>query len=73
MNANAVNTIFGTQTADKGVKLTFVDDKNNTTLKNYFTDDAKFFAVDAEDNGTVDPSWLRIITGKKADFYFSFM
>ena len=73
MNANAVNTIFGTQTADKGVKLTFVDDKNNTTLKNYFTDDAKFFAVDAEDNGTVDPSWLRIITGKKADSTFVYV
>ena len=73
MNANAVNTIFGTQTADKGVKLTFVDDKNNTTLKNYFTDDAKFFAVDAEDNGTVDRSWLRIITGKKADSTFVYV
>jgi len=73
MNANAVNTIFGTQTADKGVKLTFVDDKNNTTLKNYFTDDAKFFAVDAEDIGTVDPSWLRIITGKKADSTFVYV
>ncbi|MDD2952329.1 MAG: DUF6383 domain-containing protein [Parabacteroides sp.] len=67
MNANAVNTIFGTQEAAKGVKLTFVNDKNNTTLKNYFTDDAKFFAVDAEDNGTADSPWLRIITGKKAD------
>ena len=68
MNANAVNTIFGTQAASKGVKLTFVNDKNNTTLKNYFTDDAKFFAVDAEDS-----PWLRIITGKKADSTFVYV
>ena len=70
LSATALNTIFGTQGADKGVKLTFVNDKNNTTLKNYFTDDAKFFAAQAEDE--TDP-WLRVITGKNADSTFVYV
>ena len=80
LNAKALNTIFGTQKADKGVKLTFTPDKNNTTLKNFFTDDAKFFAVDVDDAVSTTPTtavpdapWLRIMKGPKADSTFVYV
>ena len=66
LNAEAINTILGLQTADKGVKLTFNKDKNNTKLKNYFSDDAKFFADTTKTGSTVD-DFVRIMTGKKSD------
>ncbi len=67
LTANQINTILGTQEdATAGVKLTFVKDKNNTTLKNYFSDDAKFIA-DTTMTGTTVDSFVRIMTGKKSD------
>ena len=66
LDAAAINTILGQQTADKGVKLTFNKDKNNTSLKNYFSDDAKFFADTTMTGAAVD-NFVRIMTGKKSD------
>lgn len=60
LNAKTLNTLFGQQTADKGVKLTFNPDKNNTSLKNYFSDAAKFVATDTKDN-----DWLAVWVGTK--------
>ncbi len=66
LNAAAINTILGQQTADKGVKLTFDKDKNNTSLKNYFSDDAKFFA-DTAHLGSNTTDFVRILAGKRSD------
>ena len=66
LSAEAINTILGIQTDDKGVKLNFDKDKNNTQLKNYFSDDAKFFA-DTAHLGSVTDKFVRILTGKKED------
>ena len=62
LNAQTLNTIFGQQKEDKGVKLTFNPDKNNTSLKNYFTDDAKFFAEKSSED-----KWLNVLVGPKAN------
>lgn len=62
LNAQTLNTIFGQQKEDKGVKLTFNPDKNNTSLKNYFTDDAKFFAEKSSED-----KWLNVLVGSKAN------
>ena len=67
LTAAQINTILGTQEdVTAGVKLTFDKDKNNTTLKNYFSDDAKFVA-DTTMTGTQVDDFVRIMTGKKSD------
>jgi len=69
LTAAQINTILGTQEdATAGVKLTFEPDKNKTTLKNYFTDDAKFLADTTMTGSTVDP-WVRILTKDSSYVY----
>ncbi len=40
LNAKQINTKLGLQAADAGVKLTFTPDRNKTSLKNPFSDEA---------------------------------
>ena len=58
LSATAINTIFGMQDADKGVKLKFKEDKNKTSLVNYFSE-YKFWA---EDSG--DANFVRVLTSE---------
>ena len=66
LTAEQINTVLGTQEATAGVKLKFDEDKNGVSQKNYFTDDAKFFA-DTTMAGAASSPWVRILTGKKED------
>ncbi|MBP3518095.1 MAG: hypothetical protein J6K31_06800 [Parabacteroides sp.] len=68
LTAEQINTVLGTQEATAGVKLKFHEDKNKVSQKNYFTDDAKFFASEVENE-----DWVRIITGKKEDSTFVYV
>ena len=58
LSATAINTIFGMQDADKGVKLKFKEDKNKTSLVNYFSE-YKFWAEDSE-----DANFVRVLTSE---------
>ncbi|WP_455629023.1 DUF6383 domain-containing protein [Parabacteroides chinchillae] len=68
LNAEQINTIFGQQTADKGVNLKFNPDPNSAKFKNPFGDkDNKFFAMQVADSNYVyvlkgDSSFLRVDT-----------
>lgn len=58
LDSKTLNTIFGQQKEDKGVKLTFTPDKNKTSLKNYFSDAAKFVTTSSG-----DAKWLYVWIG----------
>lgn len=68
LTAEQINTVLGTQEATAGVKLKFNEDKNKVSQKNYFTDDAKFFATEI-----AGENWVRVITGKKEDSTFVYV
>ena len=60
LSARAINTIFGMQDADKGVKLKFDKDKNKTSLVNYFSE-YKFWAEESGDQG-----FVRVLTSENS-------
>ncbi len=72
LTAEQINTVLGTQEATVGVKLKFDEDKNKVSQKNYFTDDAKFFA-DTTMAGAASSPWVRILAGKKEDSTFVYV